>query len=209
MKPTILKKTMAKEKLILSSSLIASVLASLCCIAPVVALGLGLGSFGLGSFFETLRPYLLAITSLLLGIAFYLTYRKSAVCENGVCKNKNVLYFNKLMLWIVTGFVIIFAAFPYYSSVFVPKSSNPQTTIAKNANQIIITNISQTTIKIEGMTCAGCAANVESALKQQPGVKSVSVTLEPGQAIVSFDSNQVIVAQLIEAINKLGYKASI
>ncbi|MBL8196542.1 MAG: heavy-metal-associated domain-containing protein, partial [Blastocatellia bacterium] len=55
----------------------------------------------------------------------------------------------------------------------------------------------------------GCAANVESALKQQPGVKSVSVTLEPGQAIVSFDSNQVIVAQLIEAINKLGYKASI
>lgn len=206
---TTAQKITSKEKMILGGSLIAGFVASLCCIGPLLAVSLGLGSFGLGSFFETLRPYLLAITGLLLGIAFYLTYRKSAVCENGVCKNEKVFHFNKLMLWIVTGFVIMFAVFPYYSSFFVPKNSNSKTTIAKSTNQVTITNISQTTIKIEGMTCAGCAANVESALKQQPGVKSVSVTLESGQAIVSFDSSQVIAAQLVEAINKLGYKASI
>jgi copper chaperone len=59
------------------------------------------------------------------------------------------------------------------------------------------------------MTCAGCVANVESSLKQQVGVKSVIVSLEPGQAVITYDPSQVRTAQLVEIINNLGYKASL
>lgn len=211
MKHAAVEKPIAKENLALSSSLVASILASLCCIGPVVALALGLGSFGLGSFFETLRPYLLLLTALLLGTAFYFTYRRkpAVVCENGVCKTEKVGRFNKAMLWIVTGFVILFAAFPYYSGLFVPKSPQTNTVIAQTTTEPATTGISKVTIKIEGMTCAGCVANVESTLKKQSGVKSVAVTLEPGQAIVTYDPTKITPPQLVKAINALGYKASL
>ncbi len=68
-------------------SVITAGLASLCCIGPLVAVGLGLGAFGAAAFFESVRPYLLVVTVGLLGAAFYLTYRKKPEekCEEGVC----------------------------------------------------------------------------------------------------------------------------
>lgn len=209
MRHAAVEKPIVKEKLALSSSLIASILASLCCIAPLVTVALGLGSFGLSSFFETLRPYLLVATALLLGTAFYFTYRKTAVvCENEVCKRERVGRFNKVMLWTVTGLVILFATFPYYSGLFAPRSPQPNAVNAQTTPKPT-NNISEVVIKIEGMTCVGCIANVESTLKQQAGVKSVAVTFEPGQAIVSYDPSKVTSAQLVKAINALGYKANL
>ncbi|MFY9227697.1 MAG: mercuric transporter MerT family protein [Blastocatellia bacterium] len=205
MKNAVIEKTDTKEKLALSSSLIASILASLCCIAPIVTLALGLGSFGLSSLFEALRPYLLVVTAVLLGTAFYFTYRKSIIiCENGMCKTEKVGRFNKVILWIVTGFVVLFAAFPYYSGLFVAKS--PQASAITTQS---VTSLSKETIKIEGMTCAGCVANVENSLKEQVGVKSVIVSLEPGQAVITYDPSKIRTAQLVEVINNLGYKASL
>ena len=59
-------------------------------------------------------------------------------------------------------------------------------------------------ISVEGMTCGGCVARLERELKAVDGVSLVSVSLDPGQAIVegSLDQNQV--AELIDTI---GFKA--
>lgn len=43
----------------------------------------------------------------------------------------------------------------------------------------------QTVITIEGMTCAGCARKIASALKKVPGVQDVQMDVEAGTAIVS------------------------
>jgi peroxiredoxin len=56
------------------SSVLTSVAASICCIVPVVAIVFGLGAFGLATWIEVLRPYLLGLTALLLATALYLTY---------------------------------------------------------------------------------------------------------------------------------------
>lgn len=193
-----------KEKLALGSSLIVGVLSSLCCLGPIVALSLGLGSFGLSAFFESLRPYLLVVTALLLGAAFYFTYRGNTVsCEGGVCHKKG----GSAVLWIVTGLVMLSAAFPYYSGLFVSK--NPQNTVIAKSVTDSDTASKKVTFNVEGMTCAGCVINVENTLKKHQGVKSVAVTLEPSRAVVVYEPGKVEPVQLIEAINELGYKASL
>jgi copper chaperone len=62
------------------------------------------------------------------------------------------------------------------------------------------------TIPIEGMTCSGCVANVERVLKGIDGVRSVSVTLDPGEASVEFVPGRVNPARLRSAIEDAGYE---
>ncbi len=61
------------------------------------------------------------------------------------------------------------------------------------------------TLPITGMTCGGCVRSVTAVLQALPGVESVSVTLEPGQAQVRFDAAQVTPAQIQAAIEDAGF----
>ncbi|QNM96166.1 heavy-metal-associated domain-containing protein [Chitinimonas koreensis] len=58
---------------------------------------------------------------------------------------------------------------------------------------------------IEGMSCGGCAASVERALKALPGVESVAVELAEGSARVRFDPGLVDLARIRAAIEDAGY----
>lgn len=60
-------------------------------------------------------------------------------------------------------------------------------------------------IKIEGMTCGGCATSVTRALQRLDGIQSVNVTLIPPQATVTFDTMHVEQASLVAAIEDAGY----
>jgi copper chaperone len=65
------------------------------------------------------------------------------------------------------------------------------------------------TIQVEGMTCGGCAASVHQALATREGVKSVEVSSEKKQAIVTYDPAKVTPKQLADAINQTGFKAKL
>ena len=60
-------------------------------------------------------------------------------------------------------------------------------------------------IPIAGMTCGGCVASVNRVLKAVPGVKSVEVSLTPGQAKVTYDENAAPRAALEKAIRDAGF----
>ncbi|GBC81588.1 Copper chaperone CopZ [bacterium HR10] len=276
-----------KRETTLVASVIAAITASLCCLGPIVAAVVGLGSFGAAAVFEAWRPYLLGLTFGLLGLGFYFTYRKQDVhCADGsVCATRpSVGRWNKILLWLATGLVIAFAAFPYYSgavwALLSPKqetqadsashlrsrtneltgaepvervpSRPPQTdspalaaesarsggsvggggsaskangeavrgagsaaetsaasapsTTAAIRNLQDVPALARATIEIRGMDCAGCAVNVEQALKRLPGVKSVEASYEKGQAVVEYDPAKVRTEQLKAAIDRLGYK---
>lgn len=78
---------MNKAILTTSGLVLSALLASLCCIGPVVFSLIGAGSLGFAAAFEPYRPYLMAMTVVFLGAGFYFTYRKRAVgCEDGACK---------------------------------------------------------------------------------------------------------------------------
>jgi mercuric ion transport protein len=104
-----------KEKAFVGASVIAAIAASLCCILPIVFVLVGAGIAGAAAFFATWRPILLVITFLLLALGFHFAYRKHA-CESGTaCEHPTVARAGRIWLWIATAFVILFAAFPYYS----------------------------------------------------------------------------------------------
>ena len=89
-------------------SVIAAGLASLCCIGPLVAVGVGLGAFGAAAFFESVRPYLLVVAVGFLAAAFYLTYRKEPQerCADGTCAVMPPQRSQKLALWLATAIVV-------------------------------------------------------------------------------------------------------
>lgn len=65
-----------------------------------------------------------------------------------------------------------------------------------------------TTIKVTGMTCGGCSGSVTRVLSELPGVVQAEVTLDPGQAVVTYDPATVSRDALCAAIDDAGFEAS-
>jgi len=63
-------------------------------------------------------------------------------------------------------------------------------------------------LNIGGMSCAACSAAIEKKLNRMPNV-SAAVNLITEKATVTFDKNAVSSSDIISAIEKLGYTASI
>ncbi|MCO8068416.1 heavy metal translocating P-type ATPase [Acinetobacter schindleri] len=67
------------------------------------------------------------------------------------------------------------------------------------------TQLYQTTVQIEGMTCASCVARVEKALKKIEGVVSAHVNLSTEKASISAD-HVIPCAEIIQKIERAGFK---
>jgi mercuric ion transport protein len=185
-----------------------AVLASACCLGPLLLAGLGVGAVAAAQSLESLRPLFLLFTIGFLGLGFYFAYRrpKQVCCEGGVCSTPQIARWGRLLLWIVTVIVIALAAFPFYYGPLraaLDKPGRPTSLAAPPAQ------LSTVELKVEGMTCSGCAVSVRNALLEIPGVASASVELETGRASVQFDPTKTSTQQLLEAVNKTGYKASL
>lgn len=193
-----------KEKLALGASLAAAITASLCCLWPLVAVLLGLGSFGAATVFGAWRPYLLGVTVTLLVVAFYLTYRKQEVaCADGACTVPEGSRRHKLVLWIATVVIVAFAAFPYYSArLWVAFHASEH---SASGAQAVAERLARVRMALSGMTCDRCAASVEAAFKEIPGVRSAMVSYEKGEAAVQYDPARVKTDQLVEAVRKAGF----
>lgn len=204
-----------KEKLAIGGSIISAITASLCCIGPLVFVALGMGGFAASALFERLRPYFLGLTLGLLGLAFYVSYRKpKAACADGaVCAtgSSKAARWNKIMLWSLTFLVIVFAAFPYYAGVLSSAlaRSPGHKTIASASKAEAPRKLSTVVIQVQGMTCGACAGIVKASLEKVSGVQSAAVSFEKAEAQVEYNSSQVAMEKLVEAINQTGYQASL
>lgn len=68
---------------------------------------------------------------------------------------------------------------------------------------------SRVVLAVSGMHCGSCADGITAMLKRTEGVLEVSTTFEDRESKVRFDPAVTSPAKLIEAIEKLGYKASV
>ena len=66
----------------------------------------------------------------------------------------------------------------------------------------------QTTLALEGMTCASCAARIERTLNKVEGVEA-TVNFATETASVSFDPSVVAPGQLTAAVERIGYRAQL
>lgn len=69
--------------------------------------------------------------------------------------------------------------------------------------------LTNTTISVQGMTCGACTSAVEAGFKDVPGVKSMSISLLAGRAIVQHDAAIIDADALAEIVEDCGFDASI
>lgn len=97
-------------------------------------------------------------------------------------------------------FAILFILQAFFMACSGNTSQNNQTSLNEGKARSI-------EILIQGMNCMSCVANVKKTLSSMEGVKEVNVSLKDKNARVKYDALIVTEEQLIDAINKLGYKA--
>ena len=104
-----------KNALVNSGTIVASVLASACCIGPLLASLLSIGGLAFATTFEPYRPYFMAITALFLLGGFYFAYRpqKEECGVDGECIAPPNRRTQRIMLWTVTVIAAVLVAFPY------------------------------------------------------------------------------------------------
>ena len=188
-----------KNKYLTAGSIITAVLASICCIGPIVLVGLGVGSVAFFSRFDAYRPYLIAVALFLLVPAFYLAYRKRQVkCEDGSCKIESAGKWNKISVWFAVLFVAGFIAFPYLG--FAKPGQNQLTDNPK---------FQTVELKINNMDCEACVLGLQSQLKNIPGVKDAKVNFNKANAKINYDPAKVNESKFLKVLTESGYPAEL
>ena len=100
---------------------VAAILASTCCLGPLVLVALGISGAWIGNLtkLEPYRPIFIGAALVALFFAWRHIFRPSHACEPGeVCALPQVRTTYKLIFWIVTALVLIALAFPYVLRFF-------------------------------------------------------------------------------------------
>lgn len=85
------KKAGRADLLFGGGALLSGVAASLCCVGPLAFAALGLGTFGLASFFDRARPFLALALAAFGALALFLTPKAEAdACPDGSCPTPSV-----------------------------------------------------------------------------------------------------------------------
>ena len=97
---------------------VAGVLASLCCIGPLVLVAIGLGGAWASSLqmFEPLRPVFIGVAVVALAFAYRGIFRRpQGECAPGeVCAIPAVKRGYKISFWVVAAIVLLALTFPYF-----------------------------------------------------------------------------------------------
>ena len=103
------------------ASALSAVGASLCCVAPLVLVTLGIGGAWVAALteLEPLRPVFVVLALGLLGLAWHKLYRSPAVCEpSKPCAQAKVQRRQRLAFWLASVPLLLLLAFPWYASLF-------------------------------------------------------------------------------------------
>ena len=194
---------MKSDNKLIGTGLLTAITASLCCITPVLALIAGTsGIASTFSWIEPFRPYLIGLTILVLGFSWYqkLKPQKEIDCECETDEKPKFIQSRKF-LGIVTVFVIVILAFPYYSGIFYPNTEKQIILVDKS-------DIKTTEFKISGMTCASCEEHVNHEVNKLNGIVNSTVSYENGNAIVEFEKTKTNETEIEKAIKSTGYQVT-
>lgn len=210
---------MRKENILMGGGIAAAFVSSLCCILPLIAVIFGLGSFGLASASETLRPYLLVLAFAALGYGFYRVYfRREECAPDESCATKPVSKINQIALWVATVAIVAFALAPYYTGYIaaaitapgVPTTESAPVVIPDESAAVVVPEEAAAkktiVLEIRGMTCDACETHIEVPLRKLRGVISADADYKQHNVTVVYDPAKVTVGKIKKAITDTGYE---
>lgn len=180
--------------------ILSALLASVCCLGPVLLVVLGLGSLGFGAVLGRYHWWLIGTAIALLAYAWRSYLKEAARCKAASCEMARGKT-TRMVLTLASGVVAIFVGLNLHTYASQSHTIRPQTA------SVGARHLASVAIPVEGMTCFTCELTVESSLKKLPGVQNADARINDAAAYVEYDPNRVSLEQLIVAINKTGYKA--
>lgn len=180
------------------AGIVSAILASACCIGPLLLVAVGLG--GGAAFLGRYHWLFLAAGVGVLTWAWIKFIREKRACD---CEGKPMASRRAglFMLLAATAIVLGFGALNI--SRYVRPVPAAETRAEPSAG------LARATIPVEGMTCATCEFSVNSALRRIDGVKSSDARAASNAAVVDYDPKKASIAKLVEAINATGYRATL
>jgi mercuric ion transport protein len=103
------------------ASALAAIGASLCCVAPLVLVILGIGGAWIATLtrLEPARPYFVVLTLGSLALAGRKLYQPASSCKPGKsCAGGAVLRRQRFIFWLVAIPLLLLLAFPWYAALF-------------------------------------------------------------------------------------------
>lgn len=100
---------------------LAALLASTCCLGPLVLVTLGISGAWIGNLtaLEPYRPLLLGAALIALFFAYRRIFRPVQDCRPGeVCALPRVQHAHRVLFWIVAALTLVALAFPYVLPLF-------------------------------------------------------------------------------------------
>lgn len=104
-----------------AGAVLAGIGASLCCVAPLVLLALGIGGTWISTLtaLEPYRPIFIALTLVFLFLAFRKLYLVPKQCApDTACAVPSTRRNQRLLFWLVSALLLGLLTFPYYAFVF-------------------------------------------------------------------------------------------
>ena len=179
-------------------AVLTSASASLCCIVPILAVIGGSSSLvSTVSLLEPFRPFFIGGTVLLLGFAWYGSFKSEPKDECGCVPKQKSFFQSRKFLVGITVLSLLLLSFPSYSKYFM--QDNPSSVIVDQEKT------KKVTLGVSGMTCASCEHHIESEVIKLTGVSSVKASYENKTTIIEYNPLKVDEAKIIAAINETGY----
>lgn len=117
--PTVERRMVEKSTLVAGG--LAAVLASTCCLGPLVLVALGFSGAWIGNLtiLEPYRPLFIGAALVALFFAWRRIFRPAQACEPGeVCALPQVRVAYKIIFWLVVALVLVALLFPYVLPLF-------------------------------------------------------------------------------------------
>lgn len=112
----------SREKLFATGGIIGALVASSCCVVPLVLVSLGISGTWVGSLtaLEPFKPFFLAVTGLALAAGFWHVYFKpKPVCEDeSYCARPMSGLITQSTLWIASVIALLSASIDFWAPLF-------------------------------------------------------------------------------------------
>ena len=175
--------------------------ASACCWLPLLLVAVGASSAGVAATFEGLRPILLVVAPVLIGISFYLIYLRRAPCSEGsacAVRRGSGGRTVRVSFWVAVALLGFSIAFPSAMSSMLGGTG------PTHAERLA--SLPSLELRISGMTCESCSAGVRSALLDVDGVVDAAVDHKQGTARVWYEPAHRPPAESLRAsVKRQGY----
>lgn len=185
-------KSNAKRTLV--HGITSSLVASLCCVTPLVVVLFGFGSLSIALSFLRYRLYFLGFGLIFLTAATYVYIKR----DYGKCNLRSIKQAKYSILGSFVLMIVIYIGLTYFLIPPVLVSS-VENKIQQSETQLNYQNATEIKVKISGMTCKCNIADIEYNLMKINGVLNVSIDYDSQTGTIKFDPTKTSQNALLES----------